>query len=72
MFNIMDFIIKYGCYALLIAMVEEMLIPIILAPFYKGYSHTTMVISILGNSNSQVRLPFNLLQSLQLGRVDEL
>ncbi len=60
MINIKDLIIKYGWYALLIAVVGEMLIPIILAPFYKGYSHTTMAISILGNSNSPVRLPFNL------------
>jgi hypothetical membrane protein len=51
---------QYGWHALLIVVVGEMLIPIILAPFYKGYSHTTMAISTLGNSNSPVRLPFNL------------
>ncbi len=56
----MDLIIKYGWYALLIAVIGEMLIPIILAPFYKGYRHITMAISTLGNSNSPVRLPFNL------------
>lgn len=56
----MDLIIKYGWYALSITVVGEMLIPIILAPFYKGYRHTTMAISTLGNSNSPVRLPFNL------------
>lgn len=56
----MDLIIKYGWYTLLIAVVGEMLIPIILAPFYKGYKHTTMAISTLGNHNSPVRLPFNL------------
>lgn len=55
-----NLIIKYGWYALLIAVVGEMVIPFILAPFYKGYSHTTMAISTLGNSNSPVRLPFNL------------
>lgn len=38
------------------AVIGEMLIPIILAPFYKGYSHATMAISILVNSNSPVRL----------------
>ena len=56
----MDLIIKYGWHNLLIAVVGEMLIPIILAPFYKGYKTTTMVISTLGNNNSPVRLPFNL------------
>ncbi len=56
----MNIMIKYGWYALLIAVIGEMLIPIILAPFYKGYSHTTMAISTLGNRNSPVRLPFNL------------
>ncbi|WP_312353956.1 DUF998 domain-containing protein [Aminipila sp.] len=56
----MDLIIKYGWHALLVVVVGEMLIPIILVPFYKGYSPTTMVISILGNPNSPVRLPFNL------------
>ena len=56
----MDLIIKYGWHALLIAVVGEMLIPIILAPFYKGYKTTTMAISTLGNNNSPVRLPFNL------------
>lgn len=58
--NTMDSIIKYGWYALLVVVVGEMLVPIILAPFYKGYSHTTMAISTLGNRNSPVRLPFNL------------
>lgn len=56
----MDLIIKYGWHALLIAVVGEMLIPISLAPFYKGYKTTTMAISTLGNINSPVRLPFNL------------
>lgn len=52
--------IKYGWYALFVAVVGEMIVPFILAPFYKGYSHTTMAISTLGNHNSPVRLPFNL------------
>lgn len=56
----MNSIIKYGWHALLIAVVGEIIIPIVLAPFYKGYSHTTMVISTLGNNHSPVRLPFNL------------
>ena len=56
----MDSIIKYGWHALLIAVVGEVIVPIVLAAFYKGYSQTTMVISTLGNSHSPVRLPFNL------------
>jgi len=56
----MDLFNKYGWYALLVAVVGEMIVPFILAPFYKGYSHTIMAISTLGNKNSPVRLPFNL------------
>lgn len=62
----MDLIIKYSWHALLIAVVGEMLIPIILAPFYKGYKTTIMAISTLGNNNSPVRLPFDLWMPLQL------
>lgn len=53
-------ITKLGCFCLLIAIVGEVLVPFLLAPFYKGYSHTTMAISALGNSSSPVRVPFNL------------
>lgn len=35
----MNLIIHYGWHALLIAVVGEMLIPVILASFYKGYKH---------------------------------
>lgn len=56
----MDFIVSYGWYALLTAVVGEMVIPFILAPFYKGYRHSTMAISTLGNKSSPVRKPFNL------------
>lgn len=53
-------ITKLGWFCLLIAIVGEVLVPFILAPFYKGYSHTTMAISALGNSSSPVRVSFNL------------
>lgn len=56
----MNAVIKYGWLYLLIAVIGEMVVPFILAPFYKEYKHTTMAISTLGNSNSPVRLPFNL------------
>lgn len=42
------------------AVVGEMVVPFALAPFYKGYKHSTMAISSLANSKSPVRLPFNL------------
>ncbi|MBQ9535387.1 MAG: DUF998 domain-containing protein [Clostridia bacterium] len=51
---------KSGWFCLLIAVIGEMLVPFLLAPFYQGYSHTTMAISALGNSSSPVRIPFNL------------
>lgn len=56
----MNTVIKYGWLCLLIAVIGEMVVPFILAPFYKGYSNTTMAISTLGNGNSPVRVPFNL------------
>lgn len=56
----MSVVVKYGWLYLLIAVVGEMTVPLILAPFYTGYSHTTIAISTLGNYNSPVRLPFNL------------
>lgn len=56
----MSIVIRYGWDCLLIVVIGEMVVPFILAPFYKGYSHTTMAISTLGNNNSPVRLPFNL------------
>ncbi|WP_161950191.1 DUF998 domain-containing protein [Clostridium thermosuccinogenes] len=39
--------------------------PFILATFYKGYSHTLMTISALGNSKSPVRLAFNIWMSIE-------
>lgn len=57
---VMDLLNRYGWYALLAAVLGEMTVPFILAPFYKGYNHTTMAISVLGNSHSPFRLWFNL------------
>lgn len=56
----MNLLINYGWYGLIFTVLGEMIIPFILAPFYKGYHHTTMAISLLGNENSPVRLPFNI------------
>ena len=41
------FLEKYEWYALLIAILGDILIPFILAPFYRGYNHTSMTISAL-------------------------
>lgn len=56
----MDTLVKYGWYALLIAILGDLLIPFILAPFYQGYNHALMAISALGNPQSPVRVVFNL------------
>jgi hypothetical membrane protein len=55
----METITAYGWHFLLAAIIGEMAVPFILAPFYKGYSHTKMAISSLGSTASPVRLPFN-------------
>lgn len=55
-----EILVKYGWHALLIAILGDILIPFILAPFYQGYSHTSMTISALGNPQSPVRVVFNL------------
>ena len=60
-----DIIVKYGWHALLIAILGDILIPFILAPFYQGYSHTSMAISALGNPQSPVRVAFNLWMLLE-------
>lgn len=44
----MEATIKYGWHALLLAVIGEMLVPVVLAVFYKGYNHTRMAISVLG------------------------
>lgn len=56
----MKFFITYGWHALLAAVIGEMVVPLLLAPFYKGYRSTAMAISTLGNKNSPVRVPFNI------------
>jgi len=48
-------------YVLLIfAVVGDLIIPFILAPFYKDYNHLTMVMSMLGNQNSPLHFVINL------------
>ena len=51
---------SYGWYALLIAMIGDLVISGILSLFYKDYSSITMSISALGNPKSPVRIPFNI------------
>ena len=55
----MNVLAKYGWICLLVAIIGEVLVPFLLALFYKRYCHTTMAISALGNHNSPVRIPFN-------------
>lgn len=45
---------------LIIAVVGDFAVAYILAPFFKTYSHKTMVMSILGNPNSPVRVYYNI------------
>lgn len=61
----MNVIVKYGWHALFLAMAGDLLVPFILAPFYKGYSNTLMAISVLGNGQSPVRLVFNVWMLLE-------
>lgn len=56
----MAWILKFGWYAIIVAVVGEMAVPLILSAFYKDYNQTTEVISVLGNPNSPVRIPFDL------------
>lgn len=55
----MDIIFVFGWYALLIAVIGDLLVSTILSLFYKEYNIATMSISALGNPKSPVRLPFN-------------
>lgn len=47
-------------WAFIIVIVGDLLIPYMLAPFYKGYSHRSMVMSSLGNPVSPVRMIYNI------------
>ncbi|WP_315120866.1 DUF998 domain-containing protein [uncultured Clostridium sp.] len=51
---------SFGWVLLLIAIVGDFIVPYILAIFYKGYSHKTMVMSSLGNPSSPVRGYYNI------------
>ena len=55
-----DFLYKNGWLFLIIAMLGDIIISLVLAKFYSGYSITKMSISALGNPSSPVRIPFNI------------
>ena len=38
----------------------DLIIPFLLAPTYKGYSHLTQVMSVLGNSKAPLHLIYNI------------
>ncbi len=56
----MDKICRFGWYALVIAMIGDVLISLVLPCLYKEYNITKMSISALGNPQSHVRIPFNI------------
>ena len=56
----MSLFFVFGWYALLIAIIGDLLVSTILSLFYKDYNIATMSISALGNPKSPVRLPFNI------------
>lgn len=47
-------------YLLPIALSADLIIPFLLAPFYKGYSHTMQVMSVLGNNKSPMHTLYNI------------
>lgn len=56
----MNIIITFGWYALLIAVIGDLLVSSILSLFYKEYNILKMSISALGNPHSLVRVQFNI------------
>ena len=61
----MEILFRIGWYSLLIGLLGDILIPIVLAPFCKGYNPSTMTVSALGNPQSPVRIVFNLWMLLE-------
>lgn len=51
---------KIGWILMITAMVGDFLAPYVLALFYKGYSHKKHVMSVLGNTESPVRILYNI------------
>ena len=41
-------------------LIADLIIPFVLAPTYKGYSHLTQVMSVLGNSKAPLHLVYNI------------
>ncbi len=58
--NLMEKFVKFGWYALVIAMAGDLLVSFVLPCFFKEYSSLKMSISALGNPQSPVRIPFNI------------
>lgn len=56
----MNFLLQYGWVFVIIAIAGEILVPLVLSLFYKGYSNTKMTISSLGIDSSPVRMPFRI------------
>ncbi len=56
----MEKLCRLGWYALITAMVGDILVSLVLPRYYKKYSSMKMSISALGNPQSPVRIPFNI------------
>lgn len=50
---------RYFWFLIIVVAIGDLLVPYLLAPFYKGYSHKTMVMSSLGNLKSPVKMYYN-------------
>ena len=46
-------------YILPAALAADLMIPFLMAPFYKGYSHTAQVMSVLGNHRAPLHSLYN-------------
>ena len=42
------------------ALLADLILPFVLAPFYKGYNHLLQVMSVLGNNKSPVHQLYNI------------
>lgn len=52
-------IVSIGWWALIIAIIGEIFVPIVLAQFYSGYNQTFIILSALGNPSSPVKVLYN-------------
>ena len=51
---------NYLSHFLPVLLALDLIIPFLIAPFYKGYNHLTQVMSVLGNSKAPLHLIYNI------------